>query len=685
MSIQVPTASQSPPTTPQRRNPVGKWWLGVVVAVAVASSIVGERTPSTQPTVDALDPPSVDFVVHATPQVVPYALPVETFFPGDGSFTTISSSIHGRVAAGQRTDTAGAFVYTADPGGERWERQDIDVGERAWIGTSAAWMDGFVVGGAIVGPGMGSSVPTLWYGVPDGEFGVLEHPFSGPGRVDRLRVILGDMYLVGQGAAPFSDSDDTGDARFGRLLTGRPGSWTDITPPGLSVLVTDVVGSSDRIVATGGDADGAVVWWRTDPEAGWASVRLGEGTATGLVRTEDDRLVVAVARTTPKGDPTTHLFAGDHPRALVANPSPIGVRVDWLQAVPDGVIGGAASSQGWIYRSGDGWSAISLGDGTDLDRDVRAGETARGMVLVGSAAGQPAMWTMPPGAPSLAAEAFSTGWESVSILPGNSTTVLDVGPYLFAFENALDVGTVWVAAEDGAWRATETVPGFGVAGATRHADGWVLFGETGYAGVVYEGGTKTSLTVIPGLSVRYAARTDDHLIMLGITDRGPVRVEKTSGTEPDIQPIEFLPARIVAGDGFLIGASFGVSPLWTSTDGGITWIETAGEVDLLGSTGAQVWVVSSSGWLVEAGTDGIVPVVPLASGDIVLWGDGAAVTMPLGVVAYDGSAEAVLRVGTDVASGMTGVFQELVPGPGRYALATDRGDLALFRWVGWPP
>ncbi|MFP5333664.1 MAG: hypothetical protein ACLGHX_15055, partial [Acidimicrobiia bacterium] len=514
MSIQVPTASDSPPTTQQRRKRGGKWWLGVIVGVAVAASIVGERTPSTQPTVDALDPPSVDFVVPATPQVVPYALPVETFFPGDGSFTTISSSIHGRVAAGQRTDTAGAFVYTADPGGERWERQDIDVGERAWIGTSAAWTDGFVVGGAIVGPGMGSSVPTLWYGVPDGDFGVLEHPFAGPGRVDRLRVVLGDMYLVGQGAAPFSDSDDTGDARFGRLLTGRPGSWTDITPSGFSVLVTDVFGSSDGIVAVGGDSDGAVVWWRADPRADWTSFRLGEGTATGLVRVEDGRLVVAVARTTPEGERATQLFVGDHPRTLVANPSTVGARIDWLQAVPDGVIGGDASTEGagWVYRFGDGWSRISLGDGTDLDRHVRAAETARGVVLVGSAAGQPVMWTMPPGAPSLAAEAIDTGWQPVSVLPGDSTTVLDVGSYLFAFENSLDVGTVWVAAEDGAWRATETVPGFGVAGATQHADGWVLFGETGYAGVVYEGGSETSLTVIPGLSVRYAAKADDRLI-----------------------------------------------------------------------------------------------------------------------------------------------------------------------------
>lgn len=661
------------------------------MAVAVLVLAFWDREPDAQePGVDEVEPPSASF--PTSEELALDAVPVlfETFFPGEGGFTAHSGSIHGQVAVGQRSNTPGAFVYTTDPAGEMWTPGSIEVAERAWVGDVSPWVDTFVIGGAIVGPGMGSSVPTLWSGTVDGEFRVLEHPFAGPGRVDGLRMVGGDMFLMGQGAAPFTDTLAVGSARFGRLLVGGPGTWSDITPEGSNVIVNDVVGYGDGVVAVGGDIDGAVLWWLAAGADEWVTVDLDGNVATGATMTSEEGLVVSVLQASPNGDmTTTTLLAGNSPGSLATIGSPLREVIGSVEPYSGGVLGISVAADGnaglWWYRFGEGWAAIRTGARVGLDRVVGDVTTSPDLVAFGTAADQPVLWSKSPTEPQVLASSTDSEWEFVSLLPGGATQMLDIGTHLFAYRNTLDAETVWVSS-GGPWRAIEIVDGFGLAGATGNEAGWALFGETDTAGVVYSVSVVEPLSIqlVPGASIRHAERAGSLLTVLAITDAGPVRIEFLDGAERGREPLDHLPARILQAGSLLIGGEFGAGAVTVSRDQGQSWVSLPGTHVAVGWTGRRTLLVSDEG-IVSVLYPETLELMPLADVDparSTVWGDGVLVASGSEFRLLASPTGAAIDIAVGVGSGIEGVFGRPVAGPGGYALVTERGLPALYRWVG---
>lgn len=690
----VPTASGTEPQQPdppiQGRRRWRGWW--VLVACAILAVAFWDRDPGTQDVAaDEVEPPSASFSVarELALGAVP-ALPSETFFPGDGTFTAHARSIQGQVAVGQRSRRPSAFVFTTDPAGETWTQGSIEVAERAWVADVSPWMDTFVVGGAIAGPGMGSSIPTLWTGTEAGEFRVEEHPFPGPGRVDRIRVVHGDMFLMGQGAAPSTDTLEAGSARFGRLLVGRPGAWSDITPDGFNVIVNDVVGYGDGLVAVGGDSDGAVVWWLASGSDEWVTIDLGPGMATGATMTSETGLVVSAFTSSPEGETVSLLFTGDAPGSLAPVGLPIRARIGRITSHGGGVLGTSVPGDDgvslWWYRFGEGWAAIEVGSADGLDRVVASAISTQDLVAFGSAAGQPVLWSGGFADPQVLDGSPIAEWEFVSLLPGGATQVLDIGAHVIAYRNALDAGTVWVSSNRSPWHGIETVDGFGLAGATGTTDGWVIFGETETAGVVYSASVAEPLAVqlVPGASIRHAWRTGSVLTVLATTSTGPVRIEFVDGAERLREQLDHVPARIVQAGPVLLGGEFGAGTVTVSRDEGRSWESLPGTHATIGWTGNRTLLVSVDGGVsvLDPDTLDLMSVAEVDPGRSIAWGDGVLVAsgFEFRLVALPTGDAVAISIGAE--RGIDGVFERPVAGPGGYALVTERGLPALYRWVG---
>ncbi|MDX1447530.1 MAG: hypothetical protein R3246_00570 [Acidimicrobiia bacterium] len=699
MSISVPTAVEKPTDPSPPGGGPGRRWVGWLAIVVVALLAVVALEPESETSAEATDPvdaPSVTFPDDATVAAMP-DLDREIVFPGEGRVVALAGSLSGQVLVGQRSEPAGAFVYTADPAGMEWSPAPLAVAERAWVGAVSPWIDGFVIGGAIVGPGMGSSVPTLWAGLAGGEFSTIEHPFPGPGRIDRIEVIGGDLYLVGQASAPFTDTGRDGVARFGRLLVGRPNEWTDITPPGASVLVADIAGFDDGLVAVGGDDGGAVLWWTTDPSSEWSTIRLGAGLATDVVAYPAS-VVVSARATRSDGVVVSRLLAGASPDALDPVGFPVEVPIDGLVPVDGGVLGGSpAEARGsglWLHREATGWEPVPLGRSLPGARVAYAGASPGVLTVVGSSAGQPAIWTGSDLPSRVNLESGSRQWQFVSLLPtvprtvsDASPTVVSTGTYLYAFTDSLDVRTLWVSSASGPWRAFETVDGFGFVGATEHPGGAVVFGDTGYQSVVYEfsGTSAPEVHVLPGLAVRHAARGDGGLTVLGVEEGTPVRLRLEDDGAAARQDLGSLPARITVADGVLIGASFGEPGIAVSHDDGVSW-RTVPHVFLPeGMPGRPVLVISTTGEVLALDPHTMELTSTghgLESNRVVNWGSGLVVERGLSPIVVADPEEGTSSLDLGVSEGMRGVFVRVVAGPGRYVLVTERGTPALYRWLG---
>lgn len=691
MSVTVPTASGteasgSPPPDDSGRRRRG--WVVLVVLAVVAVALWDREPPTEEISAEEVGPPSVTYpeVRELALAAVP-ALRSETFFPGDGTFTAHARSIQGQVAVGQRSRRPGAFVFTTDPAGETWTPGSIEVAERAWVADVSPWMDTFVVGGAIAGPGMGSSIPTLWTGTEAGEFRVEEHPFPGPGRVDRIRVVHGDMFLMGQGAAPSTDTREPGSARFGRLLVGRPGAWSDITPDGFNVIVNDVVGYGDGLVAVGGNHEGAVVWWLASGSDQWVTIDLGPGMATGATMTSETGLVVSAFTSSPEGETVSLLFAGDAPGSLAPVGSPIRARIGDIASYDGGVLGTSVPDGAslWWYRFGKGWATIGVGAVVGLDRVVLDATTTPDLVAFGSAAGQPVLWSGGLAEPQVLDGSTVDEWEFVTLLPGGATQVLDVGTHVFAYRNTLDAETVWVSSNRSPWRGIETVDGFGLAGAAGNDDGWTLFGETETAGVVYSASANEPLSVqlVPAASLHHAVRVGSVLTVLATTDAGPVRIEFVDGAERFREPLDHLPARILQAGPILVGGEFGTGTVTVSRDEGRSWESLPGTHATVGWTGRRTLLVSADGVVsvLYPDTLDLMSLDDVDPSRSIIWGDGVleASGFEFRLVARP-TGEAV-DVGVGAESGIDGVFERPIAGPNGYVLVSERGIPALYRWM----
>lgn len=626
----------------------------------------------------------------------------EVFFPGGGEFTAMAASPHGRVAVGEQSDQGGGFVWTT--GGEQWTLRDIEVSERAFLSSAVPYLDGFVVGGAIVGPGMGSSVPTLWHGLVDSDFTVVDHPFEGPGRIDALRVIDGEWYVIGQGAAPFTETLRPGAGRVGRLLHGWIGNWDDITPPGSNVVVTDVVGVDGGIVAVGGDAEGAVVWWRPDGAIDWAPVPVGRGVVTDVLAHPEGGLVASIRTLDSDGTVRTGLMRAESPRAWTAEGSLLRRDVGWIHAVPGGVIGGSLGESGvdgglWGHRFGNGWTPVDL---SVVSPAVARGASVFGdTVVFGRAAGQPVLWStsLAQDAPDVVAPREGHAWDFVASLPGDADRVFDTGGHLVALAGILDPGTIWVSGDEGSWNGIEVVSGFGLAGVFEQSGRLLMFGETPSAGVVYEidnGGHRVHL--LPGLSIRHATLRGPTLVVLGTGPEGPVRVDLVNGEVQDRLQLASLPARIFEFDGLLVGTGH-ASPMteWSlSTDLGTTWTTFEIPISTAGVSSERLIVVTAEQpprvLTVDAATLELTEVS--VAGDVVLdssaspgstlmtWGDGITAHGPSVLRVLDDLSGETFDVPLGPENGMWGVFIAPIPGPGGYALVSEEGERVIYRWTG---
>jgi hypothetical protein len=632
----------------------------------------------------------------------------EVFFPGNGEFTALARSIHGFAAIGRQFIGSSGFVWTANPTAEEWTRRQIEVAERAFLGDVVAFVDGFYIGGAIVGPGMGSSIPTLWGGSVDRDFTVLDHPFAGPGRIDALRVIGGELYVIGQGSAPFSDTLRPGTARVPRLVAQRAEGWVDLTPTGSNVIVTDVVGFEDGIVAAGADADQALVWWQPDSAADWVVIEVGvpRGVVTDIATHPEVGLVASVRTWDSDGTVRTQIFRAETPRGWVAEGEPLRRDIGWIEPVTGGVLGGpigGSENRGvWGYGFGIGWEPIEY-------RSAPGGTVARGMgetlggVLFGGDAGQPVLWSGSPTPyePGITVPGAQEVWEFVTHLPGHSTQVVHTGRHLVAYGSALDPGTVWTSVGDQPWRGVEVVPGFGISGVNPRPGGLLLFGETTSLGVVYDisdDGTWWDVRILPDMSIRHASVRGTRTVVLGVGDDGPERIELSDGEVVERTLLASLPVRIIEHDGVLIGTGSArpIPELAISTDMGSTWRTFDVPVFTAGVSSGRLVVVTAdrprrilvldpvSLELVEVVTADAVTFGSTESpgSALMTWGGGVAAHGPSILRVTDDLSGETVTVPLDVEDGMRGVFLSPIPGPGGYALVAEAGQTVIYRWSG---
>lgn len=700
MSVTIPTAEVRTPQPPSPRRRWPAWLLAGLLGAAIgvlATSDERLESPETDPV-----PVPVELDVVETTAVsdtlLEFSSPV--LFPGDGAFDSMASSIHGSVGIGHRSVTAGAFVWTADPGLAEWTRRHIEVGERAALSDVTAYMDGFLVGGAIVGPGMGSAVPTLWFGTASSDLVVLDHPYPGPGRVGGVHVIRGSVFVVCQ--SPFTDPLARGAARAGRLLVGRPGAWDDITPPGANVVVSAVVGFGDGIVASGGDVDGAKLWWRPSPASDWAGVELGDGVVTDLVVPDSRTLLASVRTWDSDGTIRSQLYEGSSPRAMAALGATLRRDVGWIAPTGDAVIGGARSGTTgrptlWKLVDGESWEPVYLGGDDGTVRGV-GGSSADRFVL-GTVEGQPAVWRMDSAfEPMILVERIDRAWEAVTRLPAGADTVVDIGRHLVAAGSTRDQGVMWVW--DGrVWSEVPVGEEFTPTGFFEDQLGVVLFGNRRGDGVIRtHPAVDISIDDLAGVTIRHVVRSERGFVVLGDTDSGPVRVAVEDGRLGPVAELDRLPVRIFEHEGMLIGMGHErpIQEWAVSTDVGATWLDIDQPAFTIGVASGRVVVVTADTprrvLALDAATLDLEPVELVSESffdaaaspgaSLMGWADGVAASGASFVRVWPDLTGEPVQLPTGVEHGLDGAFRSLVPGPGGYALASQHGGLMVYRWLG---
>lgn len=720
MSISVPTAEPrtgaKPPPGPAGRLRLG--WLAVVAGVSLAAVMWGGDDQPTAPSSGPVSLPVTELSERVPDVAASSTVDVsrdwsQRFFPGDGSFTGMATSPTGAVAAvGQRQVLGhGAFVWVLASPGEAWTERSLETGDRAVVRDVAAFEDGFVIGGAIVEPGSGTSTPTLWFGRPFGtDFTVRDQPFAGPGRVDGVRIIEGELFVFGQAGGPFSDNLDRGSARFGRVFVSRQREWEDITPPGFSVIVTDLVAADDGLLAVGGDAEGPAVWRREASEGGWQRL-FGGGGENGVITditTHPAGGFVATARFNDDRESvrTVVLHGLDRGRWTTLG-SPLRRDVGWIEPVANGVVGGAFDSLGGVSSSGRLWTFdfVSGWDFVEVARvwwEPRWPTTLRGYThpyVYGSAAGQPAMWQADASSEFAATIpiVIDRRWTLVGQVPA-SGAIVDTGEHLYALGSTVSPASLWFSTVGSAWREVTLDPGFVLGGVGESADGALVWGQTEVGGVVYDiadDGSRWAVRSLDGYEVRHVSDVGGDRVILADAAEGSVRIDIT----PDglvTNEIPRLPPRVAsAGDvlvgfdharpvfGLAVSADLGASwhtidvPVFTlaESDGGILVVtaEDDRRILALDTASFEISEVHVDRPLSFAAIHGLASVLPTWSGGVVA--DGPVVVR----LRLDTGAEVVdVRPGPHL--GLGGVFVATVPGPRGYAVVSERGTPVLYRW-----
>ena len=725
MSITVPTAQQRSGATPPR-PPGGhgsvRGLVALIATVAVTMLAWGGRESPSSPTMtDAGEPvlsagesPTAD--ESAAAELTRSAAEIEwedTYFPGTGAVTGAATSIHGMAVVGQRRFPGGeAFVWTRAPGSDQWVGGTLEGGANAVVRDVEAYVDGFVVAGAIVEPGSGTSVPTLWFGTAGSAFTVRDRPFAGPGRIDQVHVIAGRLVLVGQAAGPFSDHLQPGAARFGRLLSGSPGTWTDLTPSGASVVVSDVVEFADGLLAVGADSGGPLAWWRSEITEEWSATRIASderAVAVDVVSHPDGGFAALVRTWADRDTPVSTVFRAEHPEVWDQTGLPLRRALGWIEPSDSGVVAGAYDSVGptadspvlWHLGPLAHWSyeRVVSDRGTLARTELRG---ARGDTVFGSVASQPVVWH-PRGTNDggmVVSPESSNEWRRAGPLPAESLDVIDTGRHLIAFARPPDAGGLWISADGQEFRRVNVHADFDLGGVGETDAGAMLWGQIGSAGVIYdvgaEDGSVLATRTLPATSVRHVSESRYGRRILAETPSGPARIVFGDRGDQTVTAVPALPPRIVDHAGVLIGFDHvrPIGSLMFSPDRGDSWrrLKVSG-FSLATSQGALV-VVSGDRrmWAVQLDTFEVHEVdvpdrvtfdsTPALGAFLPGWVGGFIVDGPAHLAFGADLAPILTNVSTAVESGMLGVFVGAVPGPRGYAVVAEGGQSVLYRWNG---
>lgn len=718
MSITVPTAQTRPGSTPPQ-PPGGhgsvRGVAALVVAVAVTMLAWGDGEGSSSPTTTEAGGP-VPSVGESTPAELARSAVyefgwTETFFPGPGAVTGVASSIHGMAAVGQRQLPGGeSFVWTRSPGSDAWVGGTLEGGENAVVRDVVAYVDGFVVVGAIVEPGSGTSVPTLWFGTAGSAFTVRDRPFAGPGRIERVYVIGGELVVVGQATGPFSDNLEPGSARFGRLLSGHPGNWTDLTPGGPSVVVSDAREFDDGLLAVGADNRGPMAWWRSETAEAWSATRLTSderAVAVAVVSHPDGGFAALVRTWAGRSTPHSTVFRADHPGVWEQMGPPLRRALGWIKASDAGVIAGAYDSVGptedspvlWRLDSLEEWSSERVAE----DRAPLGSTELRGAfadMVYGSAAGQPVIWHSRESSDeaTVVAPASSDEWDRTGPLPEETLDVIDTGRHVVASTRTPGPASLWISRDGTEFRRVGVDSDFVLGGVGESEAGALVWGQIGSTGVIYDvyadDGSRGATRTLPETSVRHVSDSRYGRRILAETSSGPVRIVIGERGDQAVTAVPVLPPRIVEHAGALIGFDHTprIATLMLSTDRGDTWhtVEVTGFTAATPEAGLLVVSGDRRMWAVDLDTFGSNEVAvpgavtfdstPGLSALLPSWIGGLLVDGPSHLSVDADLSPILTAVPTAPESGMLGVFVRPVPGPRGFAVVSEGGLPVLYQW-----
>lgn len=707
----------------------------LALGVAAANALLTDSTTSDG------EPPSQELVAAEEP-----ARPLEewelTRFPGAGRFVDIAASAQGAVAAayggsgppitssmapGEAVSfvppTPRSMLWALDSNFAAWRWVDFEEASRSSISSVALDNSTVLAAGAV----QEGDVPTaaLWSGPIGRRLAIVDRPFAEAGTLDIVRVLNDRIVLVGRVTEEVGTGADPIPPGTSRVLAGSPGDWTDITPPGAEVVISEIISTGDEWIAVGGREGEPAIWHSLDRGVEWDERRpIVEGTAFVTDVTVLGSDVFAVVRLTEPITTRTQLV-----RHMGASWTPAGEPrtqdVRWIAPLGDELIGGSGpglagprDSYLWRYPSGGRWSVVEIvGDISPLLGLPTVFTASADEFLVGTVAGQPALWHPPSDssqtviAPRPAEE--DRLWERVAVLPGenpmpfvsNDVMIVMDWPTVVTDPSEAPTPRVYTSVDGADWDSLELPANVSFATLEAIDAGIALVGHTPsgvVAGILKDAGFAT-LGEFEGRLERLAA-DDDSLILFVRLDGAITRFDVPLDPNAEITETALSWNAIqlqVLDNGAIIGFesdNFQLPPEATrvSTDGGITWKEVDVEPWAVFSVGTEAVLLTGPSppvtYRMTFDPVGVEPItLPLELGI-----DPSREVAPFGwaggLASYDsaGRIHWLDRVGgipvtleLSPVTGFNGVF--MFPSDGRHVVAVEDGGWVLYRWTGRTP
>lgn len=736
VSIQVPTADGSPPAS---RPPVrpSKWLVLVLLvagAVALAVLLRDETPPTDEPT-------SQELVAVQGPSRTLDEWEL-TRFPGAGRFVDVASGSQGAVAAAhgtagplwmtssttpdgvdRSTPVPRSTIWAFDPDSAAWRWMELEEGTRSAVSSVA--LDGETVLAAGTVHEDEVLTAALWSGPIEGSLAIVDRPFAEAGALDIVRVLDGRIVLVGRLTEEIGRGTSPIPPGTSRVLTGTPGDWTDITPPGDDVVISEIISTGEEWIAVGGREGEPAVWHSLDRGVEWDERRpVVEGTAfvTDVTMLGSD--VFAMLRLTDPITTRTQLI-----RHMGSSWTPAGEPrtqdVRWIAPLGAELIGGSGpgpagprDSYLWQYLTGGRWSVVEMaGDDSPHLGLPTLFTAATDEFLVGTVAGQPALWH-PPGDSSQTVIAPQPSeedrlWERVAVLPGenpmpfvsNDVMIVMDWPTVVTDPSEAPTPQVYTSVDGARWDSLELPANVSFATLEAIDAGMALVGHTPsgvVAGILKDAGFET-LGEFEGRLERFDA-DDDSLILFVRLDGAITRFEVPLDPNAEITetPLSWNATQLqVLDNGAIIGFesdNFQWPPegLRVSTDGGKTWTAVDVEPWAVFSVGTEAVLLTGPSSPAtyrltfdpvelepvtlppELGIDTSHEVAPFG------WAGGLATHDAAGRIHWlDRLGGVPVTLDLSPITGFQGVF--MFPSDGRHVAALENGEWVLYRWTGRTP